>query len=313
MPTLSVWSLNANSLQSQQKRRAIFKKCRDGAYDFCLLQETHSTQLTEGIWKAEWGGNIIFSHGESNARGVAILIPRDSNFVVNQEVRNNNGRLLIIKASRDEQCVVLGNIYAPTQDHPQEQSELINLIKDELIDIEATDIVLGGDFNICMSEELDRSKGRAQNMSIRSTAYKDRIQAFMDSLHLVDVWRTLHPTSKRFSFRRGGYASRLDLWVASEHLLNSNTRSDINTEPLSDHAAISLKIGLEDVHRGPGLWRFCNTLLEDEALIEILHDTIDQEKNSSDGLDPRSKWDWIKHRIKEETIKITWILMISKQ
>lgn len=88
MPSLKVWSLNANGLQSRQKRRAIFKKCRVGAFDFCLLQETHSTQSLEGIWEAEWGGKITFSHGDLNVRGVAILTPRNSDFKISQSTRD---------------------------------------------------------------------------------------------------------------------------------------------------------------------------------------------------------------------------------
>ena len=39
-----------------------------------LLQETHSTRESVALWEREWGGKIIFSHGESNIRGVALLI-----------------------------------------------------------------------------------------------------------------------------------------------------------------------------------------------------------------------------------------------
>ena len=40
------------------------------------LQETHSSLQYESEWLEQWESKILFSHGESNARGVAILISK---------------------------------------------------------------------------------------------------------------------------------------------------------------------------------------------------------------------------------------------
>jgi len=40
---------------------------------FCL-QETFSKKEDESIWRAGWGGQIIFSHGTEHSRGVCILV-----------------------------------------------------------------------------------------------------------------------------------------------------------------------------------------------------------------------------------------------
>lgn len=42
--------------------------------DIVLLQETHSSRESHENWRNEWVGEIYFSHGKQNARGVAILI-----------------------------------------------------------------------------------------------------------------------------------------------------------------------------------------------------------------------------------------------
>ena len=54
-----------------EKRRAIFDKHRKNA-DILVLQETHSESKFEKYWENEWGGKIIFLHGTSAARGIAI-------------------------------------------------------------------------------------------------------------------------------------------------------------------------------------------------------------------------------------------------
>ena len=67
-------SLNTRGLKDNKKRREVFrwlKKFHDG---IIFLQETHSSEKQEHLWKNEWGSDIIFSHGTSAARGVAILL-----------------------------------------------------------------------------------------------------------------------------------------------------------------------------------------------------------------------------------------------
>ena len=74
--SLSILSLNVRGLRNNLKRRAIFNFCRDRANVICL-QETHSTEKDELQWALEWGGPIYFSHGNSDSKGVCILIDRN--------------------------------------------------------------------------------------------------------------------------------------------------------------------------------------------------------------------------------------------
>ena len=54
------------------KRKEIFYTLRNKA-DIICLQETHSIEKNVNIWDSQWGkGTTIYSHGESNARGVLI-------------------------------------------------------------------------------------------------------------------------------------------------------------------------------------------------------------------------------------------------
>ena len=75
MASLRILSLNVRGLQDVNKRRAIFNFYRDRA-DIMCFQETHSTVKDEIIWRNEWGGTIVFSHGTSQARGVVILFKK---------------------------------------------------------------------------------------------------------------------------------------------------------------------------------------------------------------------------------------------
>ncbi len=71
---IKVTSFNVNGLGQEGKRNAILKKMKT-LESIVLIQQTHSTMSMEKKWKNEWGGHIIFSHGTSASKGVAILFP----------------------------------------------------------------------------------------------------------------------------------------------------------------------------------------------------------------------------------------------
>ena len=75
MTEVKLLSLNIRGLQDSKKRREIFtwlKHNHKGSKSFILLQETHSKKEDELMWKNEWGAQILFSHGTSQSRGVAV-------------------------------------------------------------------------------------------------------------------------------------------------------------------------------------------------------------------------------------------------
>ena len=70
--SLKLLSLNVRGLGNFRKRRATFTWLRKQKADLIFLQETHTTKNCESQWKKEWGSSIMFSHGSTNARGVAV-------------------------------------------------------------------------------------------------------------------------------------------------------------------------------------------------------------------------------------------------
>ena len=82
---LKLCSLNTRGLRDSKKRMGLFhwlKTHKNGEYSFVLLQETHSDASQENKWKQEWGSDIYFSHGVTNARGVAILCPKKTEHTI---------------------------------------------------------------------------------------------------------------------------------------------------------------------------------------------------------------------------------------
>ena len=105
--SLKLLSLNVKGLSNPRKRRAIFTWRRKQRAELIFLQETHSTKNSECKWKKEWGSDIIFSHGSSNARGVAVLIKSDLDIVIQHELLNFNGRSIILKGKIKKQTFTI--------------------------------------------------------------------------------------------------------------------------------------------------------------------------------------------------------------
>ena len=74
MSRLKILSLNVRGLRKQEKRRAIFCNLKKQKASIFCLQETFSKKEGETIWRAEWGGHIIFSNGSEHSRGVCFLV-----------------------------------------------------------------------------------------------------------------------------------------------------------------------------------------------------------------------------------------------
>lgn len=303
-------SLNVNGLRIPAKRRAIFKTARDGGYDVILLQETHCTSEVEHLWRTEWGGQMICAHGTSNARGVITLLKRASPWVVISQTRDLDGRFLSLIIEKNTEKFMVTNIYAPTQDQTNSQIDFIDQLEDATSDSLAPNIIIAGDFNLCMNPSLDRNSSTPEQVSSR---YRDRIQALSDTLFLSDIWRHLHPSTKQFSFRRSGYASRLDYWLASDHLISLDTCSSIPPTPLSDHAIITLKVGPKPYPRGPGLWKFNNALLKEAGFTELINNTIQEINDAEEPENPNSRWEWMKFKIKERAVLFSKQLLSTRK
>ena len=124
------------------------------------------------------------------------------------------------------------------------------------------------------------------------------IQELCNSFDLVDVWRTQHPNKKRYSWANGSrkIKCRLYFWLISKQLLTRVTETDISAYYDSDHSPVIIPLAPEDeVPRGPGFWKFNNSLLENEEFVTKLKFLILNGKEKyREVTDKRLFWEMIK-------------------
>lgn len=291
MENLKVVSLNTNGLRLPLKRRALFSNLRKTKADFFLIQETHGTLNDETIWLSEWGGEGVFSHGRSNSRGVGILFNRNLQFSLDTTFKDTDGRFLILQISQGKEQFTLVNIYAPTACNPANQLAVFSNIQRILSGLEIHNLIIGGDLNLQLDLDSD-------------SPYSIQIQSLMEDYDLVDVWKKRNPNSKRGTFHRNTYSSRLDYILAPAHFIPSITTANILPEPLSDHCMVTMEVKVSSDKRGPGFWKFDNTLLSDPIFVQEMKALI-QESLQEEMENPTLKWEWLKFKIREFCIAFT--------
>ena len=114
------------------------------------------------------------------------------------------------------------------------------------------------------------------------------------------------PDSKKFSWRIKSpvIQRRLVYWLISNLLQDDVAKVDIVTAIKTDHHAITLEIdSVDDQQPGPSFWKYNDSLLDDVLFVERLYENFPTWQDLIKFCDDlRIKWDWMKHKIREESI-----------
>ena len=149
------------------------------------MHEKQNKVESVALWEREWGGKISFSHGESNSRGVAILIQNNIDIDIIDTKSDKNGRYILVHCKINAKSLILLNIYCPTKDKPNEQMAFLDEVNKLLSNYNEDEIIVGGDLNTYLDENLDKKGNRLELKS----GYTIGWNGLMENLNLVDIWR----------------------------------------------------------------------------------------------------------------------------
>ena len=181
-------------IEGSNQEAKYFSYLRDQKAIFCFLQETYSNSNDEVLWKAEWGGDIVFSHSSCHSKGVCILIDPKVKGKIELLFQDNSGRTVLITSQINGLKVSLCNIYAPN--NSEDQLRFLQELNCCLIDkADITTLTVGGDWN-CALTKKDKSGGAPW----KPTTYCNSLLFTMDIFVLMDIQRIRHPNAKKFSY-----------------------------------------------------------------------------------------------------------------
>ena len=118
------------------------------------MQETHSSKDMEAKWREEFQGQLFFSHGKTNSRGVLTAFYGFQNISINKTMSDNSGRILILDVKIDDVTLILINFYNANTE--KEQINTLNTLSNLLKDFDTTGkhLIFGGDFNLFYDKKL---------------------------------------------------------------------------------------------------------------------------------------------------------------
>ena len=284
---LKIVSLNVRGLNNGMKRRKIFRYLKRQEADICLIQETFCTKRNEYMWSSEWGSKCLFSNGQSNSCGVAVLFNRQTSNMIDEIKRDVNGRFLQVKLKLHDKSIGITNIYAPNNDDPA----FFEYIFREIEALDCNYNIIGGDFNV-VREAKDRS-----TKNIYHKKSKEIIDSFVEANDYSDVWRSFNPDKKFFTHvvnSNNVSWSRIDYFLVSQAVQLCCTEASIKASVNTDHSLITMEMSFSDCKRGPGTWKFNNTWLNDEKFVKRMNDVILNCNKCFSYLEDLEYWDLLK-------------------
>ena len=179
--------------------------------------------------------------------------------------------------------------------------ELNNCIIDKT---ELSALIVGGDWNCTLSKK-DKIGGTVW----APTNYRNLLMTTMDMFDLIDIQRVRHPKLRKFTYESKaiGVKSRIGYFLLSKNLTRSVKKTEIYSSIAPDHNVIHISLyGSCERPRGPGLWKFNNTLLKDEEYVERVRETYSNTvKYYRDVTSKGLLWELIKMEIRNATISFT--------
>lgn len=283
----TIATLNVNGLRDAQKRDMVFEYLSRRKADIVFLQETHSEKKDEDLWRKQWGGKIIFSHGKNNSKGVAILTSRKSGLNIINSQSDSQGRWVKGDINVGGNTVSFISIYAPNIASTRKQFlvEFGNALSGMQ---NCNDCIIAGDLNC----QLD-----SKNYDPSIASLSDIIQAN----DLLDSWAHISNKPGYTYYHKGiKRPSRIDYVLISQTLGNQLQEVSVDSSGLSDHSTIFVRLNNQSVPTGKGRWICNNEILKDEQCrdrVEWFWNYWTTQKDVYDSL--FVWWDIGKSRLKE--------------
>lgn len=294
MDSVYISTLNINGIRNKLKRKRLFQSLKQKKYDIICLQETFIVESDKELWEKEWGGEIFFSSVSNQSMGQVTLIRKG--FPYGVECLLSSQRLLTVAFQHENFKVNVVNVYAPCT--LRDKETFFQSTTKYIHELEGEKLVCG-DFNCVLSNDSDIVSGGPHR---QNDVYN--FQNMLINSSLCDVWRLFHQEEKHFTWSRKTpfVARRLDYILMSDAIFNKSFLCDIISTSQSDHRLVEIKFKVSHVKRGPSYWKFNDSLLRDQAFVNIMNNVIQEFKVQHTNLEPQLKWDLCKAQIREHCI-----------
>ena len=284
--TLNCGGISGQTKAGLAKRRGIFNSIKHNN-DIVILTETKFKNCDLDIYRQECNCEVLAScTPEPRAQaGVALLFRKGLAYSIKREGKDKRGRVVWALVEINTKLILVIGVYAPAQgDDPCFFSESVFPVLDE---VEYDHVVLGGDWNLGMDTDLDYM-GYQSADSVRPKS-RHEIHKQIEKYDLLDIYRELHTSGSEKTWRlwnksrrKADKEARLDYFLVDTSLASYVELVGVSAPFTAsfDHRPVILKLDFNKVTRGPGYWKFNNSMLNDndfrekvvEQIARVLHE-----------------------------------------
>ena len=163
-------------------------------------------------------------------------------------------------------------------------------------------MLIVGDLNTPLSA-IDRLPKQKINKNTRA------LNAILDKLDLIDIYRILHPRTKEYSFYSNAHGtfSRIDHVLGQKTGLNSHQKTEIIPCIFSGHNTLKLELNhKEKFGRNSNTWRLRTILLKNDSINQEIKNQFKQfmETNKNENTMVPNLWDTAKVVLRGKYIAI---------
>ena len=294
---IKIASFNVNGIRTKIRLNAIFRSLRKSPYDIIALQETHLLKEDHGYLNRIWEGPIIHSEGTNLSKGLCILF---SKYFHNKIIKilYASDRILICSYMLGEEVFYLCNIYAPNDDNERIEfyNRLPTTINRYLDEVQLARTIFLGDFNCVVDNNKDIISGDPHPVEVVKS-----FNTFILDTELNDIWRIDNPHDSEYTWSRPNpfIARRLDYIFVNNLLLPFLTECKIISMAHSDHRLVYCNIEFNQFRRGDGTYKMNSSLFDNPHFKETMRSLITDNIRDLATLDPITKWNVLKAKIKE--------------
>ena len=250
-------SWNVKGVNEAVKRSKVLSHLKSLKADIIFLQETHLKDNFHNKLRCRWVNKIFHSNFSAKARGVCILIKKGIPFQQTSTIADKNGRYIIVSGELYGNLTILLNIYGPNFDDPEFYRKVFALIPDN----PDANLIIGGDLNLALDNYLDKSTSR----NLKTCKAGEFIKIYMSNSNLLDIWRTLNPSGREYSFHSHVHNTytRIDYFIIDGRMLPNVKCATYHNIIISDHCPVTFNVRICNQTRSEKYWRFDSTLLND--------------------------------------------------
>lgn len=254
---MHVISWNVNGLNGQIKRTACLDLLRRQHVDVAFIQESHLRSIDVRRFSNKHYYVAASASLDTKTRGSLVVLRRNLSITILGQFGSEDGRISYIKSVIAGRKFAFISVYAPSQYEP----EFFPSLTEMLVQLQDFSLILGADMNCNVNVKLDKS---AQSSTATQRQASKDFQNFLSALSLTDLYRTINPTSKQYTF----YSARHHSFSRIDYILTSATAlseiHDVVIKPcsLSDHSIVAAHFTLRGTPLRAPRWRFNISLLK---------------------------------------------------